>query len=164
MSKEIISVGLKIPHVHFLHSLVSYLLFYPNLWAESDCSMYQVSEEVSHTRNILLFVKLYSRKSEQYVWEWIPRMLEQIVLWLISQLCPTLWDPMDCSPPGYSVHGDSPGKNTGMGCHALLQGIVPAQGLNQVSCTAGRFFTVWATREAQKKREDEKYSSDHVLF
>ena len=29
---------------------------------------------------------------------------------------------MDCSPPGSSVHGDSPGKNTGVGCHVLLQG------------------------------------------
>ena len=28
------------------------------------------------------------------------------------------------------VHGDSPGKNTGVGCHALLQGIFPTQGLN----------------------------------
>ena len=35
-----------------------------------------------------------------------------------------------CSPPSYSVHGDSPGKNTGVGCHALLQGIFPTQGLN----------------------------------
>ena len=31
---------------------------------------------------------------------------------------------------GSSVHGDSPGKNTEMGCHALLQGIFPTQGLN----------------------------------
>ena len=30
---------------------------------------------------------------------------------------------MDCSLPGSSVHGDSPGKNTGVGCHALLWGI-----------------------------------------
>ena len=30
---------------------------------------------------------------------------------------------MDYSPPGSSVHGDSPGNNTGVGCHALLQGI-----------------------------------------
>ena len=37
---------------------------------------------------------------------------------------------MDCSLPGSSVHGDSPGKNTGVGCHALLQGIFPTQGLN----------------------------------
>ena len=37
---------------------------------------------------------------------------------------------MDCSPPGSSVHGNSPGKNTGVGCHALLQEIFPTQGLN----------------------------------
>ena len=37
---------------------------------------------------------------------------------------------MDCSPPGSSVHGDSPGKNTGVDCHAFLQGIFPTQGYN----------------------------------
>ena len=36
------------------------------------------------------------------------------------QSCLTLCDPMDCSLPGSSVHGDSPGKHTGVGCHALL--------------------------------------------
>ena len=46
------------------------------------------------------------------------------------QLCLTLWDPMDGSPPGSSVHGDPPGKNTGVGFHALLQGIFLTQGLN----------------------------------
>ena len=49
---------------------------------------------------------------------------------LVDQLCPTLCNPMDCSPPGSSVRGDSPGKNTGVGCHALLQGNFPTQGLN----------------------------------
>ena len=38
----------------------------------------------------------------------------------VAQLCLILWDPMACSPPGSSVHGDSPGKNTGVGCHFLL--------------------------------------------
>ena len=37
---------------------------------------------------------------------------------------------MDYSPPGSSVLGDSPGKNTGVGCNALLQGIFPTQGSN----------------------------------
>ena len=37
---------------------------------------------------------------------------------------------MDCSPPGFSVHGDFPGKDTGVGGHALLQGIFLTQGLN----------------------------------
>ena len=38
------------------------------------------------------------------------------------QLCPTLGDPIDGSPPGSAVTGtDSPGKNTGVGCNFLLQ-------------------------------------------
>ena len=57
-------------------------------------------------------------------------MLCCAVLCLVTQSCLSLWDPMDCSPPGFSVHGDSAGKNTGVGCHALLQGIFPTQGWN----------------------------------
>ena len=52
------------------------------------------------------------------------------VLCLVAQSCPTLFSPMDHSLPGSSVHEDSPGKNTGVGCHALLQRIFPTQGLN----------------------------------
>ena len=48
-----------------------------------------------------------------------------VTLWFV-----TLCDPVDCSPPGYFVHWDHPSKNTGMGCHALFQGIFPIQGLN----------------------------------
>ena len=44
--------------------------------------------------------------------------------------CPTLCDPVDYSPLGSSNHGGSPGKNTGVGCHALLQGIFPTRGSN----------------------------------
>ena len=39
-------------------------------------------------------------------------------------------DPVDCSPPSSSVHGDSPAKNTGVGCPALLQEIFATQGSN----------------------------------
>ena len=49
---------------------------------------------------------------------------------LVAQLCPTLCNPMDCSSPGSSVYGDSPGKNTEVGYHALLQGIFLTQGSN----------------------------------
>ena len=52
------------------------------------------------------------------------------MLCLVTQLCLTLCDPMDYSLPGPSVNGDSPGKSTGVGCCALLQGIFPIQGLN----------------------------------
>ena len=52
------------------------------------------------------------------------------VLCLVAQSCLTLCDSIDCRPPGSSVHGDSPGKNTEVGYHALLQEIVPNQGAN----------------------------------
>ena len=47
-----------------------------------------------------------------------------------AQSCLTLCDPVDCSPPGSSVQGGSPSKNIGVGCHDLLQGTFPTQGLN----------------------------------
>ena len=59
---------------------------------------------------------------------WIPGATSGLCL--VAKLCPTLCDPMDSSPPGSSLHGDSPGKNTGVSCHALLQGIFPTQGWN----------------------------------
>ena len=49
------------------------------------------------------------------------------VLCLATQSCSTLCKSIDCSTPGFSFHGNSPGKNTGVGCHALLQGIFPTQ-------------------------------------
>ena len=70
---------------------------------------------------------------------------------LVAQLCPTLCDPVDCSPPGSSVHGDSPGKNTGVDLLAMLssRGSSQPRDQTQVSRIAGGFFTIWATREAQ---------------
>ena len=67
--------------------------------------------------------------SSLFFLRWLQCLLG-IVLCLVAQSCLTLCDPMDCSPPGSPVHGDSPGKNTRMGCHALLQGIFPTQGWN----------------------------------
>ena len=52
------------------------------------------------------------------------------VLCLVAQLCPALCYPIDCSPPGSPVCGDSAGKNTRVGCHSFLQGIFPTQEWN----------------------------------
>ena len=52
------------------------------------------------------------------------------VLCLVAQPCLILCSSMNCILPGSSVHRDSPGKNIRVGCHALLQGIFPTQGLN----------------------------------
>jgi len=57
---------------------------------------------------------------------------------------------MDCSPPGSSVHGDSLGKNTGVGCHFLLQGIFPMQRSNPGFLHCRRILSILATREAQE--------------
>ena len=57
---------------------------------------------------------------------------------LVSQLCQTLCNHMNCkcsSPPGYSVHGDSPGKNTGVGFHAHAPGDLPNPGIKPRSPT-----------------------------
>ena len=48
----------------------------------------------------------------------------------LLQSCLTLCTPTGYSLPGFSLHGDSPGKNTGMGCHCLLQVIFLTQGSN----------------------------------
>ena len=45
----------------------------------------------------------------------------------LAQLCLTLCDPMDCSPPRLLGPWDFPGMNPGGGCHFLLQGIFPTQ-------------------------------------
>ena len=50
---------------------------------------------------------------------------------LVTQSCLTLCNPMSCSPAGSSVLGDSLCKNTGVGCHVLLQRIFLTQGSNQ---------------------------------
>ena len=61
-------------------------------------------------------------------------LLLHLGLWLIVLCCVqlylTLWNTIDYSPPDSSVYGIFPGNNTGMGCHALPQGIFLTQGLN----------------------------------
>ena len=67
-----------------------------------------------------------------------PRFRDYSGIWLVwtcvcmklLQSCPTLWNTMDCSPQGSSVHGILQAKNTRVGCQALLQVIFPTQGLN----------------------------------
>ena len=62
---------------------------------------------------------------------------------------------MDCSLPGSPVHGDSPGKNTGVDCHFLLPGDLLDPRIEPESLAspalAGRFFTTSATWEAPSK-------------
>ena len=74
-------------------------------------------------------------------------VLRCVLCW-VTQLCLTVCDPMDYSPPGSSVHG----KNTGVDCHSLPFARESSRPCNQtwVSCITGRFFTVWVIRKAQE--------------
>ena len=56
--------------------------------------------------------------------------VSNIIWWFSRSVLSMSLRPMDCSLPGSSSHGIFPGKNTGVGCHFLLQGIFPTQGLN----------------------------------
>ena len=83
---------------------------------------------------LLTIIKTWKQAKCPSIDEWIKKIwcmcvciYTCAVLCWVTQSFPTLWDPMDCSPPGSSVHGDSPGKNTGVCCHILLQGIFPTQ-------------------------------------
>ena len=82
--------------------------------------------------NVACFLEAIT--SRPFQWKWV----------LGAQSCPTLCDPMDCSPPGSSCPWYSPGKNSGLGCHFLLQ----PGAWTHVSCTGRRFLYHWATGEA----------------
>ena len=76
-----------------------------------------------------------------------------ISYWLISdvlltQLCPTLCDPMDCSPPGSSVHRILQARILKWVAIPFSQGSSQPKDQTRVSCIAGRFFIVWVTKEA----------------
>ena len=73
----------------------------------------------------------------------------------LLQSCLTVCNPMDCSPPGSSVHEDSPGSNTGVGCHGLLQGIFLKQRTSLMSpALQVDFFFFLTTEPLEKPPED----------
>ena len=96
--------------------------------------------------------------------EWINKMwcIHNGILWhVLAHLCPTLCDSMDYSPPGSSVHGIFQVRNTGVGCHSLLQGLFLTQGSNPSlsffesaslasPALAGGFFTTCPTWEVNR--------------
>ena len=66
------------------------------------------------------------------------------------QSCPTLCDPIDGSPPGSSVHAILQARTLEWVAILLSRGSSQPRDQTQVSRIAGRFFTVWTTREAQE--------------
>jgi len=77
----------------------------------------------------------------------------------VGQSCLTLLTPWTVAhqAPGSSAHRDSPGKNTGVGCHAFLQGSSQPRDRIQVSCIAGGFF-FFLLAELPGKSENHEWS------
>ena len=92
--------------------------------------------------SISLFILIYTKQEHE-----------------VAQLCPTLRDPMDCSPSDSSVHGDPPGRNTGVGCHSLLQD-------PQTFWSPSTLFT-WAEAKANKidsKLQSQIYRGEELWY
>ena len=101
------------------HILCSYLYFVTSLFTNIigmwKCIFLKIYLNMGQFYNIILMYMLKYTKVLNYV------------QCLVTQSCPTHYQPMVCSFPGFSVHWNSPGKNTGVG---ILQGIFPTQGWN----------------------------------
>ena len=69
---------------------------------------------------------------------------------LVAQSCLTLCNPMDCSPPGSSVHGMLQARMLAWAAISFSRGSSWPRDPTRASCTAGRLFTIWTTREAPK--------------
>ena len=68
----------------------------------------------------------------------------------VTQSCLTLCDPMHCSPPGSSVHGILQARMLEWVAIPFSRASSQPRDQTQVSCIVGRFFTLWAIREALK--------------
>ena len=96
-----------------------------------------IRKHCTQTLFLMLFIKPQSFTLLGKKRNWLSKINQRYIgmgrklQWLsVAQSCPTRWVPMDYSPPGSSIHGIFPGKNTGVGSHSLLQGILPTQGSN----------------------------------
>ena len=65
----------------------------------------------------------------------------------VAQLCPTLYDPVDYSPPGSTVHGILQAGILEWVAISFSRGSSRPRDRTQVSRIAGRLFNLWATRE-----------------
>ena len=90
----------------------------------------------------------------------IPMSRYYAVLCLVAQLYPTLYDPMNCSPPGSSVHGILQARIVEWVAMPFSRGSFQPKDRTQVSHIVGRFFTVWATKKAHGRYYNDPHSID----
>ena len=99
-------------------------------------------------RKISLILEKFRKQT--YPLDEITRFFSHSLKVLVTQLCPILCDPVDCSPPGSSVHGILQARILKWVAISYSRGSSQPRDETRVSRIAGRFFTIWATREAIK--------------
>ena len=72
----------------------------------------------------------------------------------VAQSCPTLCDPVDCSLPGFSIHGIFQARILEWVTISFSRGSSRPRDQTRVSCIGGRHFNLWATREAQNTQKN----------
>ena len=83
----------------------------------------------------------------------------------VAESCPTLCDQIDCSLPGFSIHGIFQARVLEWVAISFSRGSSQSRDQTRVSCTAGRHFTIWATREARLTRvSHQKLTFSSVQF
>ena len=75
---------------------------------------------------------------------------------LVALLGPSLCNPMNYCPPNFSVHGILQARTLEWASIPFLRGSSQPRDETYVSCIAGKFINIWATREANKGERDTK--------
>ena len=97
----------------------------------------------------LMPISFDSEKQDVRSHSWKKTDFPSLYCWSeVAQSCPTLCDPVDCSPPGFSVHGILQARILEWVAISFSRESSRPRDRTQVSCIGGRRFNLWATREA----------------
>ena len=96
----------------------------------------------------LSFTSIHERQLDSMFFDLTPGVSLCVPQVLVTQSCPTLCSPLECSLPGSFVHGILQARILEWVTIPFSRGSSLCR--DRSLCTAGRFFTVWATREAPR--------------
>ena len=103
-------------------------------WALTAGDLVDMRKSTSQVRTAIVVRQWSGSSGEEWVTRWKTQYrhsnFPRILVVFVAKSCPTLCDPTDSSPARLLCLWDFPGKNTGVGCRFLLQGLFLAQGSN----------------------------------
>ena len=109
-------------------------------WIKCDTHTHTYYSVMKKWWSIAIFNNIYG-----YYAKWNIRWSEVLVEMLVAQSCPTLWDPMDCNLPGFSVHQNLQARILKWFAIPFSRGSFWSKNWTWVSCNSGRSFTNWST-------------------